>query len=288
MPTAKKAPPLKIELQITAPRKNDEGFAKLSYQEYYELLEKLVSEGISASKKGALIAFPLTSFGIETLSNAGTPETLKEFPFAHHLVFDESLYTVKQAAKVTRAVFKAYGNLIVSAPDELLAMLNNGKANLRIIASAEGFWTMTNENFLNDYEPDQKIRKKYTVKPGTSRLCMPVETSCIMPVWWGDFTLREGGTLAARMNEIPELVSALNEIRSGASTIEDVLFTSEGKARFDVYGMNPGFFKANFEPTKVPDEALQALTSRQRPDNPAREATENSWQRRLLGDWTPR
>ena len=219
-----------------------------------------MSKGSAQSKKCDIIAFPLMDMGVITLNNSGGVETSKDISFDHHLIFDTSVFTHKEANEAFSKLFSTYAKLIEEAPTELIAKVNAGQVGVHIAAIAEGVWTMVNKNFRTDYELDEKNPNVYHAKPGTGRLCLPVDRDFKMPVQWGDFNVRKGGTIAVRFGDVPALTEALGQIKEGKAAIEEALYDKEGKAKFDIYGMDPGFLETNYAPTTLPKETADAIS----------------------------
>jgi hypothetical protein len=80
---------------------------------------------------------------------------------------------------------------------------------------------------------------------------------------WGTYTIDKGGTLAVREKDIPALTEALQDIRNGKTTIAEALYTKNKKgetvARFDVYGMEPGFLEKNYDSVTLKPETQERL-----------------------------
>ncbi len=252
---------LRVELDASALGPKAPDFARISERQYYELATALAVEGVSASKKNNIIAIPLVPLRLVTNNSVGTKETEIDFPFNHHLVFDPSLYEINEALQVHSEIFRQYGELIAQAPDDVIQKINNGEIKVRVVASAQGVWTIADDKFPLDYEPDDAGGFYYRVKPGTGRICLGNDQDFNMLTYWGKFNVRKGGTLAVRFTDMPSLVEALNQIVRGELNIEEALFVNTNgvlRSRIDIYGMDPGFYEANYNRVPLPLSVAEA------------------------------
>jgi hypothetical protein len=59
-----------------------------------------------------------------------------------------------------------------------------------------------------------------------------------------------------RFNDLPKMVTALDAVRDGRAFVHDVIDDND-KARFDIYGMDLGFFRSNYAPARISGDALK-------------------------------
>lgn len=250
-----------VELRTVEPQTDNKDFPKVTEAQYLGLLDALVSQGQAASKKSSIIAIPLLPLQIVTLNNAGNSETKQEMPLDNFLVFDRLLYTDKSAVEGVQNLFKDYGYCVTNLTAEQTIQICKGSLKPVVAGIAEGVWVMVKKNLNSDYQLVEGSENTFQVKEGTGRLCLPVDGNFNIPTQWGDFNVRNGGHAAIRLSDVPALTEALQKIRSGKSTIKDELYTADGKAKFDVYGMDPGFFDNNYAFIPQPREVSAAIAT---------------------------
>lgn len=130
-----------------------------------------------------------------------------------------------------------------------------------------GVWLIKRNAFLGDYMPAAKGSNTYLPNPEAYRVTVTVDKPVNIPVQWGGgFVVETGGVLAVRQKDVSALVEALQSIRAGKATAEDALYTVDAKsgeklAKFDVYGMAPGFQEKNYAPVTLASEITALQTS---------------------------
>lgn len=235
----------------------------LSPKEYLELVTRLITNGEAAIKTAGVYAFMfLPTMSVTTLSSIGEGETLKEIAPSEELllVFDGKQYTARQAHNAWQNIQIELGQQRAGLSPSEIAKINNGEAREVFDVCGIGIWTTPAKAFRKDYELQKS--NFYKIKPDALRVCLPLEHDTGIMVQWGKFDIRAGGTLAVRPQDIPEIIKALEAVQSGQKTIEEALFKQEGDqmvAIFDIYGMEPGFYKQNYGPAKLDTTVLGSI-----------------------------
>jgi hypothetical protein len=231
---------------------------QLAPEAYQLLLEKLLAEGKGFGKTEAVAAYLLRNMSIVTEDNGkGEKEQkikvqplyvvmdLKEWPneYGRSLVMQE--IGVQYAKRMV-------GENEMNAPD----------------FKAPGIWTAKKSAFESDY-----IRRSgtdwngipsnvYEPNPEAFRVCLTVDAPVTIPTAWGaPWTIAPGGAFAIREKDVPALAEALQSIHDGRTTAAQALFEEkDGKtvAKFDAYGMMPGFLGDNYKPVPL-NEVTQQL-----------------------------
>lgn len=126
-----------------------------------------------------------------------------------------------------------------------------------------GVWTNSKINaFKEDYlrrtGKDDFTGKRSNIwepNPDARRICATVKSGMTIPVRWGTYPMPENSVIAVRETDIVDLKNALLSVREGRSAIEGALYEQKDDgsliSRFDVYGMDPGFCQANYNPTPL-------------------------------------
>ncbi|MEZ0260415.1 MAG: hypothetical protein ACAH80_05355 [Alphaproteobacteria bacterium] len=226
-------------------------------EDYRMLLEKLLATGKGYGKTERVVAYELSDIIL------GTEKMVKKkLVESEERVEVEKLYLVMDIkqwpnAYVRRLGMREIGSLYMAR------MAGEQQINAHDF-KAPGLWTSKKKAFEGDYtatdELDENGNHAFIYKPNHDafRLCMKVTHDMTIPVKWGTYMIGKGGMLAVRQEHVESLAAALEDIRSGKTTAEKALFTTdrEGKrvTEFDVYGMDPGFLESNYKPVKLAPE----------------------------------
>lgn len=233
-------------------------------EDYRLLLEKLLGTGKGYTKTARVAAYELTDMvlGIEKKVGKKTVEGKER-------VKVEPLYLVMDLKQWPNAYVRVLGMKEIGS-QYMSRMAGEQQINAHDF-KAPGLWTSKKKSFELDYNATDEVDENgnhafiYTANPGTYRLCMKVAHDMTIPVAWGTYMVGKGGALAIRDTEVKALAAALEDIRSGKETAESALYTTnnEGKrvAKFDVYGMDPGFLETNYESLTLAPE-VQEVTER--------------------------
>lgn len=244
---------------------NDNAIQKLKPEEYFQLVMNLVCQGVAYQKRAGIHAHKMFPLAIVTQNSAEGMETRNEINLDRVIVFDAAHYSKGQAKDITRFIFNEYGQML-SSPDlidkDFVQAINNGELKLSCDIKGYGIWTMAPKNFKSDYVFSEKD-DLHKVKEGTTRFCTDVDRNFVMPVKWGDFTVRNKGTIAARTEELLQIIEALEDVQAKRKSVLDAFYVNENnvlKARFDIYGMDPNFRIDNYDPQPQPiDSKVQTV-----------------------------
>jgi len=132
-------------------------------------------------------------------------------------------------------------------------------------------WSSKPKAFEGDYKRREELNEYgkpsniWDPRPEAYRLTLQFNMAATIPVEWGTYPMQVGSTLAIRDQDVPALVEALQSIRKGEKTIQEALYkqNDDGQtvARFDIYGMEPGFRDANYMPVELTPGTREALDS---------------------------
>lgn len=231
----------------------------LSPAAYKALLEDLVSNGAGYGKTEPVGAFLLEDIKLVTETSSGQDETAKTIKVEKlYIVMDKDQYPSDYLrALVVKDIAKNWGGKIVRERD-----LDSPDFK------GPGIWTGKQSGFDFDYvkaDASNAQSSLYAPNPEAYRVCLTTDTAIKIPVAWGTFTVEKGGTLAIRERDIAELAQALTAIRKGEQTIEQALYKTDDKgntvARFDVYGMEPGFLGNNYNPVTLKPQTAEIMAS---------------------------
>lgn len=230
----------------------------IAAEEYCALLERLLAEGAGYGKTKPVAAYLLRNLRLMSADSSEESEVeIKPLYLVMDLEEWPNEYGRSLALKdiweqyITRMI----GEQDMNAPD----------------FNGSGLWTAKQSSFEEDYmrredlDDNGKRVNLYDPDPDAYRLCLPVEKRITIPVQWGSYTIGKGGTLALRERDIPALAEALLAVRSGKTAIEEALYTKDRQgnsiARFDVYGMEPGFLENNYGHVTLKPETQSILTA---------------------------
>lgn len=230
----------------------------MAAEDYCALLEKLLQEGTGHGKTKPVAAYLLRNL---QLMNSDSGEESHVGIQSLYLVMDMEEWPNEYGRSLAlKDIWEQYiarmiGEQDMNAPD----------------FNGSGLWTAKQSSFEEDYlrrenlDDNGKRVNLYDPDPEAYRLCLSVEKRITIPVQWGTYTIGTGGTLAVREKDIPALTDALQAVRSGKVAIEDALYAKDkqGKsvARFDVYGMEPGFMEKNYGSVTLKPETQDILTA---------------------------
>lgn len=230
----------------------------MSPDTYRATLEKLLAEGEGRGKTVNVGAYLLEDIKLVTETSSGKDETAKTVKVEKlYIVMDLDQYKSEHVrGLVVKDIAKNWGGKTIGDRD---------------LDSADfkgpGIWTIKQGSFEFDYlkaDPNDRKNSLHVPNPDAFRVCDTVAETVIIPVQWGTFTVEAGGTLAIREKDVAELAAALQSIRDGKATAEEALYTQDDKgntvARFDIYGMEPGFLENNYDPVELKPET-KAVTA---------------------------
>lgn len=219
---------------------------------YHALLQRLVLEGQGYGKTQPVAAFLLPNLRIVTSMSSGDDETMAEVPITPtYLVMDLRQYPNGYVQKlVVQDILAKYAAKVVGVTE-----INDPDFK------GAGLWTSKQSSFETDYIADDGNKNQFNPNPAAYRVCLSLDETIVIPTPWGEpFTIQKGGTLAIRESDIRDLITALENIRSGDTTAEDALLDEEGKSKFDVYGMEPEFLVKNYDPITLKDTTREVIT----------------------------
>ncbi len=217
---------------------------------YRRTLEKLLEDGRGFGKTEPVAAYLLRDLRI-IKPGTKAEDAIKVEPL--YVVMDLKEWPNEYARSLAmQDIFTSYARRIVgehdiNAPD----------------FQGPGLWTAKRKGFDGDYNLRDGTNDIYEPDPQAYRVCIDVDEAVTIPVQWGTYTIGAGGTIAVRAQDVPALAEALQSIRDGKASVEEALYTENadgGKvAKFDVYGMEPGFRKDNYGPVILPQDAQKTM-----------------------------
>lgn len=233
-------------------------------EDYRALLEKLLASGKGFGKTERVAAYELTDIIIGTEKMVG-----KKHVEGEERIKVEPLYLVMDVKQWPNAYVRLLGMKEIGS-QYMARMAGEQQINAHDF-KAPGLWTSKKKAFEADYTVTEDLDENgnhafiYAPNPDAFRVCMKVTHDMTIPVMWGTYMVGKGGALAIRQKHVEEVAAALDDIRSGKATAEQALFTTDGAgsrvAKFDVYGMDPGFMEANYKPVALAPET-QAVSER--------------------------
>ncbi|GAB5389937.1 MAG: hypothetical protein Alpg2KO_29050 [Alphaproteobacteria bacterium] len=228
-------------------------------EEYHSLLLRLVSEGEPAGKTRSVAGYLLRNLTFVTEDQPLRDNRVGVQP--HYVVMDTDLWPNEYAQKLAmEEIFRQYAHQVIEA-DDINAPEFKGP----------GIWTAKRNAFEEDYKrsteigPDGKRVNIYHPDPLAHRLCLDMDSdqSFTMPTSWGSYPMQKGSTLTIRAKHLRALGQALRSIEVGLQTAEQALYTKDDKgrtvARFDIYGMDPGFRADNYDTVALDKSHLMDL-----------------------------
>lgn len=225
-------------------------------QAYYDLLSSLLDEGQGYGKTEPIAAYLLRNLRLVD-SNTDTENDIEIKPV--YLVMDLAEYPNEYARSlILQEIWTKYVENILAEE----------KVNSPDFKGA-GLWTVKQSSFEEDYMRRETLDGKgkrvpiYDPDPEAFRLCLSVENRMTIPVQWGTYTVKKGGTLAVRAKDVQALAAALKEIDKGHDSIDNALFTTNNQgnkvAKFDVYAMEPDFLENNYKTVALSTEVSKTL-----------------------------
>lgn len=217
--------------------------------EYRSLLEKLVSQGTGWGKTQSVGGYLTDDINFVTQTpDSQVKETKNKIEVQKVAVtIDPQIYPLEETRDlIIEDVMKKYGGKMIKKRDP-----NEPEFE------GPGVWLIKRNAFLGDYMPSAENSNTYVPNPEAYRVTLPVDAPVNIPVQWsGGFVIETGGVLAIRQKDVPALAEALQSIRDGKATAEEALYEADAKtgeklAKFDIYGMAPGFREGNYKPVEL-------------------------------------
>ena len=235
-------------------------------EEYRLLLEDLLSNGQAFGKTEPVAAYFAQNIELDRTDDDGN-------------VIGTSVLEIKPAYIImdTKYLTNEYARMLTAK--DIMAQYAMSVLGLRDINHPEykgpAIWTAKPSAFEGDYTRREGLNEYnkpsniWDPNPAAFRLTLQFNKAATLPVEWGTYPMQAGSTLAVRSKDIPALADALQSIRDGKATAEEALYTAgsngEPVAKFDVYGMEPGFLQDNYKPVELEEETRQVLKDFARP-----------------------
>ncbi len=224
----------------------------MAAEEYHALLETLLEKGDGYGKTKPVAAYLLRNLRLMS-ADSGEESEVEIKPL--YLVMDLEEWPNEYGRTLAlKDIWEQYMSRMIGEQDMNAPDFNGS-----------GLWTAKQSSFEEDYLRKSNRRNRYDPNPEAYRLCLPVEKRITAPMQWGTYTIDKGGTLAVREKDIPALTEALQDIRNGKTTVAEALYTKNKKgetvARFDVYGMEPGFLERNYGSVTLKPETQDILAA---------------------------
>ena len=240
---------------------------------YFNLLERLMAEGRGYGKTESVAAYKLSNLKLVTENADGrTMENEIEIK-PLYVVMDLAHYPNEYVRRLvmeevtSNFVRRLVGESDLNAPD----------------FKGPGLWTAKTASFDFDYNRSTELDEHgrpvnvYNPNPDAYRVCLNITAPLRIPTQWGEpWEIGVNGTLAVRERDVPALAAALADIRAGRKTPEEALLETkpDGRtlAKFDVYGMMPGFLEDNYKPVFLKPETIEHKLASAPPTAPAAKA----------------
>lgn len=226
--------------------------------DYRWLLEQLVARGTGWGKTQSVGGYLTDDINFVTQTpDSQVKETKNKIEVQKVAVtIDPQIYPLEETRDlIIEDVMKKYGGKMIKKRDP-----NEPEFE------GPGVWLIKRNAFLGDYTPSAANSNTYVPNPEAYRVTLPVDRPVNIPVQWsGGFVIEAGGVLAIRQKDVPALAEALQSIRDGKASVEEALYETDAKtgeklAKFDIYGMAPGFREGNYKTVDLNDDvkAIQA------------------------------
>lgn len=232
--------------------------AMMDANAYRALLEALLANGEGYGKTQSVGGYLLQDIKLVTETSSGKGETTKNIAVEKlYVTMDTEQYpSVYLRNLVIQDITKKWGGKLIQERD-----LNAPEF------SGPGLWTLKKGAFEGDYMPSG-APNTYAPNPEAYRVTLATDKPVNIPVQWdGGFVIETGGTVAIRQKDVPAVAEALRAIRAGEVSAEDALLTKDAKgnvlAKFDIYGMEPGFLEKNYAPVALNAETKAIAASLQ-------------------------
>lgn len=223
----------------------------LDAKAYQALLEGLVEKGTGLGKTQNVGAFLMRDFKVVTETRKGETETEKNIKVEplYILLDTEHFPLEQQRGLVVKDLAKNWAGKVIGERE-----LNSPDYK------APGIWVNKQSAVEFDYVPvDPTDAKNSERQPNKEayRVSLEIQKPVTIPVMWeGGFFIAEGGTLAVRERDVKALAEALQSVRDGKASAEEALFSKPGVAKFDVYGMEPGFAAKQYGGVSLKEETV--------------------------------
>ena len=228
-------------------------------EDYRQLLEELLAKGKGYGKSERVAAYEMSDIVL------GVEKRIKKKKVdGKETIGVEKLYLVMDLKQWPNAYVRMLGMKEIGS--QYFARVAGEQQINAHDFKAPGLWTSKKKAFEADYTATDELDENgnhasiYNPNPDNFRICMTVKNDMTIPVTWGTYMIGKGGALAVRQQHMEQVAAALDDVRAGRKTAEDALFETDknGKrvARFDVYGMDPGFLDDNYKPIALAPETL--------------------------------
>lgn len=240
---------------------------------YLHYIVDALQNGVKMQKTASVFAWPLgVAQDWATQDISGTAETSKSINADNikeelFLVFSSHEYDYKQAYQIYMLVHNMAAMAKSSLSTDELYALQKGDARFSVNTSVYGIWTIGSDSLAAKYNKfeDARFPDVYQPKPESLRVIAPIEApdgydGIEMPTSWGSFKIRNGGHIAIAIAEddtyptgYQQLLRNLDAVKAGSNFSELFLKNEQGalRSKLDIYGIEPGFVKSNYQPIKM-------------------------------------
>ena len=225
---------------------------------YHQLLTQLATSGEGVGKTESVSAYLVPDITIVTETSEGEVETSRDIAVAFqagkkqkaYIILDPNHYPLERTRQqVVEDMARNWGQKIIHERD-----LDSPDFK------GPGIWVNKDSAVEFDYRPDESSQAGdvWEPNPEATRIVLATDSPINIPVTWdGGFTVETGGVIAIRERDMADLVEALAAIENGDASVEEALYSEPGVAKFDVYGMEPGFCEDNYNAVEVKPETQQ-------------------------------
>lgn len=229
-------------------------------EEYRLLLEDLLANGQAFGKTEPVAAYFAKNIELDKTDEAGNVVSTSVLEIVPAYIVMDTKYLTNEYARMLTA-------------KDIMAQYAMGVLGLKDVNHPDykgpAIWTAKPSAFESDYTRRTELNEYgkpsniWDPNPQAFRLTLQFNKAATIPVEWGTYPMQPGSTLAVRSKDIPALAEALQSIRDGKATAEEALYATnaqgETAARFDVYGMEPGFLQDNYKPVELEEKTRAVL-----------------------------
>lgn len=250
-------------------RENAQRPQPVDAEKYRAILEKLVTLGSGFGKTTPVAAYLMKDIEIERQDEAGNVLGIEQIELKPvYVVMDAKYLRNEFARQVTmKDIGAQYMKRMIGIKDINDPDYKGPDVWTTPVKSFEADYIRRNEK--NEYGKPSNI---WDPNPKAFRLALAFDEAMTVPVAWGTWNVTPGGTLAVREADVAALTDALKSIRDGVKTAHEALLTTNSSgdtvARFDVYGMAPGFLEDNYGAVEL-SAATQKTLAALKPRTPA-------------------
>ncbi|MBQ8481245.1 MAG: hypothetical protein IJ532_01765 [Alphaproteobacteria bacterium] len=220
----------------------------INCQQYAELLEHLVNDGIRVGKTENAYIYDFAND--EELKDKKLTIGTQNLDVISQEAAKQSYNEYDPAADLKKQKLLVIASKVYNTAQKRKQLIERMRMMLKTTGKfeAEGVYMNERRKITDDYLFNNSRKAEVQIakpNPDSVRIAYKIEDKAVkIPVQWGEYAIEKDGSIVIREKDMPELKRALNNYQKDNNPAH--LLEPDGKAKIDVYGTDPFFVEDNY------------------------------------------